>query len=71
VVSELAVIYNPEKVALSRLEKANVKTLENLSSPRIRIKPHSPAAMQLDGDPVGEVIEVDFSLKNKALTVLI
>ena len=52
-------------------EKANVKTLENLSSPRIRIKPHNPAAMQLDGDPVGEVIEVDFSLKNKALKVLI
>ena len=52
-------------------EKANVKTLENLSSPRIRIKPHNAAAMQLDGDPVGEIIEVDFSLKNKALTVLI
>ena len=52
-------------------EKANVKTLENLSSPRIRIKPHTPAAMQLDGDPVGEIVEVDFSLKNKALTVLI
>ncbi len=52
-------------------ERANVKTLENLSSPRIRIKPHNAAAMQLDGDPVGEIIEVDFSLKNKALTVLI
>jgi diacylglycerol kinase (ATP) len=52
-------------------EKANVKTLENLSSPRIRIKPHNPAAMQLDGDPVGEIIEVDFSLRAKALKVLI
>ena len=52
-------------------EKANVKTLENLSSPRIRIKPHNPAAMQLDGDPVGEIIEVDFSLRTKALKVLI
>ena len=50
---------------------ANVKTLENLSSARIRIRPHNPAPMQLDGDGIGEVVEVDFSLKPKALTVLL
>ena len=50
---------------------ANVKTLENLSSERIRIRPHHPAPMQLDGDPMGDVVEVDFSLKPKALKVLL
>lgn len=52
-------------------QTANVKTLENLSSSRIRIRPHNPALMQLDGDVIGEVIEVDFSLKPKALKVLL
>ena len=52
-------------------QTANVKTLENLSGARIRIRPHNPAPMQLDGDGVGEVVEVDFSLKPKALTVLL
>ena len=50
---------------------ANVKTLENLSSSRIRIRPHHPAPIQLDGDPMGEVIEVEFSIRQKALRVLL
>lgn len=50
---------------------ANVKTLENLSSSRIRIRPHHPAPIQLDGDPMGEVVEVEFSLRQKALRVLL
>ena len=50
---------------------ANVKTLENLSGERIRIRPHSPAPMQLDGDPIGDVIEVDFSIKQKAIKILL
>jgi diacylglycerol kinase family enzyme len=50
---------------------ANVKTLENLSSSRIRIRPHHPAPIQLDGDPMGEVIEVEFSIKLKALKILL
>jgi diacylglycerol kinase family enzyme len=50
---------------------ANVKTLENLSSSRIRIRPHHPAPIQLDGDPMGEVVEVEFSLRQKALKVLL
>ena len=50
---------------------ANVKTLENLTSSRIRIRPHHPAPIQLDGDPMGEVVEVEFSLRQKALKVLL
>ena len=50
---------------------ANVKTLENLSGERIRIRPHSPAPMQLDGDPIGDVVEVDFSIKQKAIQILL
>ncbi len=50
---------------------ANVKTLENLSSSRIRIRPHHPAPIQLDGDPMGEVVEVEFSIKQKSLKVLL
>jgi diacylglycerol kinase (ATP) len=52
-------------------QTANVKTLENLASSRIRIRPHSFAPMQLDGDPIGEVVEVDFSIKPKSLKVLV
>jgi len=52
-------------------QTANVKTIENLSSARIRIRPHNPASMQLDGDGIGEIVEVDFSLKPKALRVLL
>jgi diacylglycerol kinase family enzyme len=50
---------------------ANVKTLENLHGERIRIRPHSPAPMQLDGDPIGDVVEVDFSINQKAIKILI
>ncbi|MFM1845417.1 MAG: hypothetical protein RI917_735 [Actinomycetota bacterium] len=50
---------------------ANVKTLENMRSPQIRIRPHHPAPIQLDGDPMGEVIEVEFSIKRKALRILL
>jgi diacylglycerol kinase family enzyme len=50
---------------------ANVKTLENLSGERIRIRPHSPAPMQLDGDPIGDVVEVDFSIQQKAIKILL
>lgn len=46
---------------------ANLKTIENLHGSRIRVRPHSPASMQLDGDPIGEVLEVDFRVLPKAL----
>jgi diacylglycerol kinase family enzyme len=48
-----------------------VKTLENLSSSRIRIKPHHLVPIQLDGDPMGDVVEVEFLLKKKALKILL
>jgi diacylglycerol kinase family enzyme len=50
---------------------ANVKTLENLSGERIRLRPHSPSPMQLDGDPIGDVVEVDFSIRQRAIKILL
>jgi diacylglycerol kinase (ATP) len=50
-------------------ETANLKTMENLNGSRIRIKPHNPTPMQLDGDVVGEVVEVDFSVKPQGLAI--
>ncbi|MFM1951069.1 MAG: hypothetical protein RL418_756 [Actinomycetota bacterium] len=48
---------------------ANLKTMENLNGSRIRIRPHSPCPMQLDGDVIGEVVEVDFSVAPNALKI--
>jgi diacylglycerol kinase family enzyme len=48
---------------------ANLKTMENLNGARIRIRPSSPSPMQLDGDVMGEVLEVNFCLKPKGLVV--
>jgi diacylglycerol kinase family enzyme len=45
----------------------NLKTIENLRGARIRVRPHNPVSMQLDGDPIGEVLEVDFYVLPKAL----
>lgn len=50
-------------------QTANLKTLENLGGARIRVKPHHPSPLQLDGDVIGEVLEVDFSLQHKALRI--
>lgn len=50
---------------------ANVKTLENLSGERIRIRPHQAAPMQLDGDPIGDVVEADFSIRSRAIKILL
>lgn len=46
---------------------ANLKTMENLNGSRIRVRPHSPCPMQLDGDVIGEVVEVDFTVAPNAL----
>jgi diacylglycerol kinase family enzyme len=48
---------------------ANLKTIENLGGSRIRVKPHHLSPLQLDGDVIGEVLEVDFSLKHKVLRI--
>jgi diacylglycerol kinase family enzyme len=50
-------------------QTANLKTIENLGGARIRVKPHHPSPLQLDGDVIGEVLEVDFSLRHKALKI--
>lgn len=46
---------------------SNVKTLENLSGANIHVLPEQPVDIQLDGDPMGKVIEVEFSVVPKAL----
>lgn len=48
---------------------ANLKTIENLGGSRIRVKPHHLSPLQLDGDVIGEVLEVDFSLRHKVLKI--
>ena len=50
-------------------QTANLKTIENLGGSRIRVKPHHLSPLQLDGDVIGEVLEVDFSLKHKVLRI--
>jgi len=50
-------------------QTANLKTIENLGGSRIRVKPHHLSPLQLDGDVIGEVLEVDFSLKHRVLKI--
>jgi diacylglycerol kinase family enzyme len=50
-------------------QTANLKTIENLGGSRIRVKPHNLSPLQLDGDVIGEVLEVDFSLKHRVLKI--
>jgi diacylglycerol kinase (ATP) len=47
---------------------ANVKTIENLTGSRIRVQPERPVHLQLDGDVLGQVIEVEFVVVPKAIT---
>ena len=47
---------------------ANVKTLENLSGAKIRVIPERPVHMQLDGDPLGLIAEVEFEVQPRAVT---
>ena len=48
---------------------ANIKTLENLSGQKISVRPERAVAMQLDGDAVGTVTAVEFSVLPSALRV--
>ena len=48
---------------------ANVKTLENLDGKKIRITPEQPVYIQLDGDPMGKVLEVEFEVQPRAVTI--
>lgn len=48
---------------------ANVKTLENLTSKKIRVTPESRVELQLDGDAIGVVQEVEFEAIARAVSV--
>ena len=50
-------------------QTANVKTIENLQGSRIRVRSHNPVLFQVDGDPLYEVLEADFSVSKKSLTI--
>lgn len=48
---------------------ANVKTLENMSGKKIRVSPDAPIELQLDGDAVGVVSEVEFEVRPRAVLI--
>jgi diacylglycerol kinase family enzyme len=48
---------------------ADVKTLENLSGKKIRVTPEKPIFIQLDGDPMGSILEAEFEVQPRAVTV--
>ena len=48
---------------------ANVKTLENLAGKKIRVLPEDEVALQLDGDAIGLIQEVEFEVKPRAISV--
>jgi diacylglycerol kinase family enzyme len=50
-------------------QTADVKTLENLSGKKIRVTPENPVFIQLDGDPMGSVLEAEFEVQPRAVTV--
>ena len=50
-------------------QTADVKTLENLSGKKIRVTPENPVFIQLDGDPMGSVLEAEFEVQARAVTV--
>jgi len=48
---------------------ADVKTLENMAGKKIRISPDEPVELQLDGDAVGVVAEVEFEVQPRAVLI--
>ncbi len=48
---------------------ADVRTLENLNGRKIRVTPDRPVFIQLDGDPMGMVLEVEFEVQPRAVTM--
>ncbi|MEY4989329.1 MAG: hypothetical protein RI933_962 [Actinomycetota bacterium] len=60
----------PNRVGRQLLDAtANVKTLENMRGAKIRVTPESPIYMQLDGDPFGEISEVEFEVVPRAVVI--
>jgi YegS/Rv2252/BmrU family lipid kinase len=50
-------------------QTADVRTLENLNGKKIRVTPENPVFIQLDGDPMGSVLEAEFEVQPRAVTV--
>lgn len=48
---------------------ANVKTMENMSGVKIRVAPSVDTELQLDGDVIGSISEVEFVAKPRAVSV--
>lgn len=48
---------------------ANVKTLENMSGVKIRVAPLADTELQLDGDVIGKISEVEFVAQPRAVIV--
>ena len=48
---------------------ANLKTLENLNGSHIEVESERPIDIQLDGDPLGQIIRVEFDVIARALSV--
>ena len=48
---------------------ANVKTLENLTSKKIRVRPEDLVELQIDGDAIGQIKEVEFESVPRAVSV--
>jgi diacylglycerol kinase family enzyme len=48
---------------------ANVKTLENLTSKKIRVTPEGLVELQIDGDAIGRIKEVEFESIARAVNV--
>lgn len=60
----------PSKIGRQLMDaSANVKTLENLTGSRIRVQPEREVHLQLDGDVLGMVVEAEFVVAPKAITV--
>ncbi len=69
------VTWGNQLLRLSRVGKqlldasANVKTIENLSGTKIRVTPDRPVHMQIDGDSIGMIREVEFEVQPRAIVM--
>ncbi len=50
-------------------QTANLKTIENLNGSHIEVESERPIDIQLDGDPLGKIIRVEFDVIERALVV--
>jgi diacylglycerol kinase (ATP) len=48
---------------------ANIKTMENMAGVKIRVAPYKDTELQLDGDVIGKIVEVEFEAKPRAVVI--